>query len=414
MDNAQDRDGTTTAIITVTEPDGSITRVDNITAFSYSSDVQQIGDPFSVTVPDPRGIYRTKLKRGSRVEFALSSPSVNGGAATKKVTGIIVGREVSVTSSGTVVALTGADLGWHLTNNDGPLWFNLRGEHIGHLAQGCIHPDQVFDQTPDPKWGFGEVIFSKVSDTLAKQGVRLGKLGVQLEQQGAPLVPLMRIQIEPGQKLYDVLSMYARRFNVFVGVTAAGDLVLFAPNDDVEASYQFYCYDADDERASRNNIEDSGLRLTEDITEVYTTVQCVGDLPLPDLADQLKAQDDVNATKFHGEVTDNTALPFLRQCVFGDGEAMDSGQAQRRALWKMFMGLFNAHVITFTVRGHHQGGKWYEADTVASLDFPVIGIGPAPYYISAVRCDRDAGGDKTHITCHLPQLLAPFVAQLTR
>src|SRR5947207_254705 len=89
-------DGTTLATIEVIEPDGRTTLVPNITAFSYSSDAQQVGDPFAVTVPDPRLRYVQghKLSEGSRVTFSLSSPHVAGGAKTKKITGVLVHREV--------------------------------------------------------------------------------------------------------------------------------------------------------------------------------------------------------------------------------------------------------------------------------------------------------------------------------
>jgi prophage tail gpP-like protein len=95
----------------------------------------------------------------------------------------------------------------------------------------------------------------------------------------------------------------------------------------------------------------------------------------------------------------------MHRLVFTDGEALDRGKADERATWKAKMGLFKSHVVTFTVRDHYQNGLYYEANTMCTLDFPVVGIESAPYYISAVRCDRGDNGDTTTITAHLPDLL---------
>ena len=41
--------------------ESSATRIVNTVQFSYSSDVLQLGDPFSLVIPDPRGTYRDKF-----------------------------------------------------------------------------------------------------------------------------------------------------------------------------------------------------------------------------------------------------------------------------------------------------------------------------------------------------------------
>src|SRR5262249_24973294 len=133
--------------------------LERITTFSYTSNVLQMGDPFSVTVPDPRGQFVDKLLPGHSVRFYLSNPSVAGGARTPKATGIITQRELVSDARGTIIRVTGADLGWHLLHNDAPLWFNLRGVTFERLANACIFPHKVFkdrrgNPVADPKWGF--------------------------------------------------------------------------------------------------------------------------------------------------------------------------------------------------------------------------------------------------------------------
>src|SRR3954468_6350285 len=72
-DDPSASDALTLATIEVTVPfTGEVVRLPNITAFSYSSDVLGVGDPFSVTVPDPRGIYLSQLVRGAKCTLSLS------------------------------------------------------------------------------------------------------------------------------------------------------------------------------------------------------------------------------------------------------------------------------------------------------------------------------------------------------
>lgn len=398
-------DGTTLATIEVTVPfTGEVVRVPNITAFSYSSDVLQVGDPFSVTVPDPRGIYLGKLIRGARVVLSLSSPFVAGGSKIRKTTGRVVRRRVTCGPQGTIITLLGADLGWHLAHDDGPLWFGLQSCTWDTLIKACIHPDQVLPNTPDPGWGFADEVRT-TNDVNAR--LKQGRQGVVLAQQASPIVPLARIQIEPGEKLFDVLSLYAKRIGYLINVSSDGYLQIFVPNYSQEPSYSFYCYPATDARRTKNNVQAEGISLEEGIEELWTDVTCVGEVPLPDLVDEQVAQDDVNANKFRGRfVADPPLLEFMHRLVFTDGEALTRGFADERAFWKSKMGRFDSHVLTFTVRNHHQSGLFFEADTMCHIDFPVIGIGPANYYISQVRCDRGDAGDVTSITAHLPDLLA--------
>jgi hypothetical protein len=335
--------------------------------------------------------------------LSLSSPFVGGGIKVRKATGRVIRRRVTCNAQGTVITLLGADIGWHLANEDGPLWFGLQGCTWDTLIKACIHPDQVFPGTPDPGWGFSDVVRE---DNLLNATLKQGKQGIVLAQQANPIVPLSRIQIEPGEKLFDVLALYAKRLGYLINVSADGHLQIFSPNYSQDPSYSFFCYPITDPRHTKNNVEASGISLEEGIEEIWTDVTCVGEVPLPDLIDEHVAQDDINANKFRGRyVPEPAPLEFMHRLVFTDGEALSRGYADERAVWKAKMGMFDGHVVTFSVRHHHQSGVFFESDTMCHLDFPVVGIGPASYYISQVRCDRGDGGDVTSVTAHLPDLL---------
>jgi len=78
----------------------SRTELVNTVEFSYSSDIMQLGDPFSVVIPNPRGKYTNQFTRGQKVELSLKNPNVNGGQPTLKQRGVIVRRHSSTSSSG--------------------------------------------------------------------------------------------------------------------------------------------------------------------------------------------------------------------------------------------------------------------------------------------------------------------------
>lgn len=395
-------DDTTLAIIEISDAaTGDAFTIPNVSAFSYSSDVLMVGDPFSVTVPDPRREWLGRIKRGQTITFYMVSRAVAGGARTRKNRGVIVEREVTCNAQGTVLQLHCADLGWHLVHNDGPLWFGLHGASFQRLLDAAIAPQTVFKGSSDPRWGLRSIVTEY--DTTRR--LKHGKQGIVLAQQAHPITPLARIQIEPGEKLFDLISLYAKREHLLVKVTPDGDVAVFTPNYTQDPLYAFYCYPPDEPGPKPNNVRADGIRLHESIEEVWTEVICVGDIPLPDLIDEHVAQDDVNANKFRGVYRNPSALPFEHRLVFHDGEALSRGFADERAFWKAKMGLFNAHVVTFTARGHQQGGAWFESDTMCWLDLPVIGV-KGRYYVASVRCDRDEDGDRTQFTCHLPDLLA--------
>ena len=96
-------------------------------------------------------------------------------------------------------------------------------------------------------------------------------------------------------------------------------------------------------------------------------------------------------------------LPFRRRATLCDGEIVH--HPSRRARWFQNRGLFDAQTLTFQVRGHHQNGLWWEADTMCAVRAPAIGV-EGDYYMAAVECSRDMSrGDTTRLTLKRPNLL---------
>ncbi len=382
--------------------------VPNIASFSYTSDIQQLGDPFSLRVPDPYGNWRDKLADGKTIRIYLANPNVQGGTPTLKVTGIIVDSDVESTiGGGTVINLTGADLGWHLIENDAPIWFNQRGKNFEALLNLAIAPQLVIKGERDPGWGFRGVRLG--NDVNAH--LKLGPQGARIALQPKLALNVFEvIETSPGEKLAELLQLYARRLGLLVNVSGDGYLQTFTPNYNQDASYRFV-YHRDDNR-NQNNVKRS--KLHRSIRTRYTDVLCLGQAVYTPqeianaAAENNKGtkvgQGDIHAGKFRGVAHHPEELPFTHRKTFGDAEQYRFAYARFRAEWAYQMGKFNGRVLTYTVRDHWQNGKWFEADTLADVDDDINGI-HGQMYVSAVHCNRDEGGDVSEITLHEPNLL---------
>src|SRR5258706_13672279 len=115
---------------------------DKITQYAYDSDLLQLGDPCSVVIPDPYAQY--SISEGDSLKFYVADPEVAGGKPTPKIVGVVVSVDrASENGTGTIINVGGADLGWHLVNNDAPIWKRLEG----------LTFERLFDLIVDPTWG---------------------------------------------------------------------------------------------------------------------------------------------------------------------------------------------------------------------------------------------------------------------
>lgn len=381
----------------------SAERIVDTVAFSYSHDILQLGDPFSVTIPNPKGKYTGKFGRGMGIRLELTNAAVNGGRPTLKHTGLIVRRTNLCSAQGTVIHLECADLGWHLTNNDAPLWFRLQ-----HVPLRQLLTDGKFIH---PSWGIKTPVLGADADKLTRRGVNNGRAQASIDAQN-PLGTLCYIQVEPGDKVADLLTNYTRRINYLINVGADGSLILFRPDYNQAALYTINFHGFDEDNKSLDNILD--VRIEEDITSIYTIVTCIGEIVGGDLTSDPANQ---NASKRIGSFVYDPevlrkkglppgvgALPFRHNLNFADGEIYDGTSAKKQAQWKYERGVFDAWKAIYTVRGHHQNGNWYESDQMYTVRDSVNGL-DGDFYCSSVTCVRDEHGDRTEITLRWPGLL---------
>lgn len=411
MIQAQQQTAETEAVITVSEqapgtprsqvtwPPGSTPpTLVNTVSFSYSSDVLQLGDPFTVTIPNPRGYYTGKFIRGQCVQLFLKNPNVNGNQLTLKHLGIIVDKQVSCSSRGSVIQLTCCDLGWHLANNDAPLHRPLNNVKWQDLLS-----DPVWI---DPSWGIRGLSTDNTFNRLIRQGVRLpqGRAQFALDQQA--LGTLVYIQTEPGDKVGEIITQYCRRVNRLVNVTCDGYLQIWLPDYQREPLFRLELHDVDDPNRNRNGILEA--HISENISTLYTEVTCVGE----NVGGEFAAEPDQNSQKQIGNLVDRKILPFLHRVTFADGDIFEEDTSEKQARWFYNRGIFDSWQAVYVVKGHwqQQPGKrayWWESDQMCAVADYVNGLF-GTFYIAAVRCDRDDNGDRTFITLRKSTLAASF------
>lgn len=362
----------------------------NTVQFTYSNDVLMVGDPFVIMVPNVRGQYTGKFNVGARVKLYLKNPNVAGGALTLKHTGIIVERSASsVKGAGSIIQLQCADIGWHLQENDAPLWYNLRS---GDLVKLLNDPKFIL-----PSWRFSGV--QRESVTAKNTRLNNGLRDVKILLNAQAIQPLQYIQVEPGDKIIDLIFQYARRLNLLVNVGPNGHIILWNPDYNQKPLYRLDYHQADDIDAIRNNVESAKVR--ESAQSIYTKVVVVGERVQFEFDDP----NNPNAAKFRGAFSPKTApLPFDHNLFTADPEMFTLGLAAKGAEWKWKRGIFDSWSATYTVRGHYQGGMWWESDTMCEVHDSVHGH-DGLFYVSSVTYIRDGQGDRTEVTIRKPNLL---------
>lgn len=381
------------------------TEYKHITQYCYDSDILQLGDPFSVILPDPHNSYQG-IAVGQSISLNMASPQVSNGNTVPKITGVVtqVMREVT-RDRGTVVNVAGADLGYHLTTGCAPIWKRLPGSTF----QG------LFNFLVDPSWGFKG--FSAENDTNRRIKMSGDYKRATVGQQAGPKPPV--VQIEPGDTPADIFIQYAKLSNKLVNVSVDGYLQLFTPFQGgatqtagtfgpSPVAYQFYNY-AERDRSNKNNV--ISARLTTTLESRWNKAVCVG-TNLNGVSAQLSTGNNPNANSFRGTFTRAAALatnafgpsqsdvfpalPFNRLVAFADPDRLTKDQANARAKWKIQRGEFDSWIYEITVRGHAQNGVFFEPDNIAEVHDTTLGVN-GPLYISSVRYarSRDAGTTTT-------------------
>lgn len=358
----------------------------NILEYSIDSSVLTVSDNFELRVANPSGDHVTP-NRGDPIRLYASDPAVAGGAKTLLVLGIVVDIEsVSDDEGGTTLSITGADLGWHLVNNCGPLFKSTMNITFARLLELVI----------DSSWGFAGVRTDNDTNRFLNQG----RAGIA-PARSAVDVFIPPVCFEAGEMIADKLVTYARRAKQLVNVSSDGYLQIFQPRYDTPIVGTLHFHKPTETTRDLNNVK-GPVRIRQSIDGVYTDVSCVGSVAIPSV---LPDRFNPHAGTFQAKISDPSQLPFRRSLTFSDSDAMTQQFADDRVKWKFNRGLFDSWTAEYTAYGHVLGGTFFAADAMIAADDTVNGI-RKNLYIASRRFKRSVrGGTTTSLQLRLPNLL---------
>lgn len=381
---------------------GSFVEYRDLVSYSIDSNVCTLADAFTLKIVNPAGVRTGEILPGDPVKIFAKDPRVSGGREAQLLTGIVVDiTESSDDSGGTVWDISGADLGWHIVNNCGPLFKILNG----------LTFQKFMDEILDPSWGFRTP--SKIDDNLRSRRISQGRAAVAAAR--APVGTFIPpICFESGDMIADKLITYARRAKRLVNVTVDGYLQIFEPNYVTPADGVLHYHKTTESSRKLNNVKSARIRRS--IEGVYTDVTCVGTVVVPSV---LPNKYNPHAGTFKGFYQNASALPFKRLLTFSDGDVGVDGpnlpQATARAQWRGKRGLFDAFTAEYTFKGHvispdgdleGRSGTFFAPDGILAVEDTVNKIS-GPHYLMARRFQRSPqGGTTTILTLKKPNLLS--------
>jgi hypothetical protein len=387
----------------------------------YAASVLKLADAFSVTIPAPDGQViavdgsKTPVENVATmcadVTIDVADPNVDGGQRVTKLRGVVTGRRVSSdNSSGTVLAVTGADKGWWLTSC-GQVFRNLRGVKWQKFFQKNlgITVDAAGNVTADAfGWGFKGVRAGNVLNRRLRLGRQAAQSDFQQDVAPTPVEPVF--QIEVGQTLDGLMIQYAKIDHLLVNVSTDAYLQIFRPDYAQQSRYTFNHHPASDSRSRDNNV--IGPSLEESADGYYSVVECWS--TVIDTTDNDPT--NPNAGRYHGRYPlhgESDLIPHHRLYTFTDTEQMSQERVNQRAKWQWQRFQFDGWTYTFETVGHSQNGVPYVEDTMCELHDSVYGL-DGLYYVSAVEYrrklarpgfDRGGAGTRCKITLKKPNLL---------
>jgi prophage tail gpP-like protein len=365
------------------------TEFTDIKSYTIDSNVLTLADTFEFQLANLDGAHSGDINEGDPVAVYIEDPAVNSGARILILMGLVTGIElVSDTSGGTTMTVSGADLGWHLVNNCGPLFKSLMG----------LTFQKFLDAILDSSWGFQ--LPSRTANDINRR-LNQGRAGIAPGRSAVDTF-IPPVCFEAGEMIADKLILYAQRVHQLVNVSSDGHLQIWTPRYDTPAAFTLHYHKSTEPERRLNNVK-APIRISRNINGLYTKVICVGTVAVPSV---MPSPDNPHAGTFRGEWNDETALPFNRLLTFSDGDALTPERAVNRAKWKANRGKFDSWIARYTAIGHSAGSALFAPDTMCGVNDTVHNV-HGPYYISARRFMRSLGGGTTTLlTLRKPGLLA--------
>lgn len=370
------------------DPEG---RRKDIKNFSLRDDIQQLYDPFSFELANPGGELNYILdaldaKHWVPVRIFHADPFVNNGAPRLWARGVIVRGSVRAGLQGSVLSLSGYDLGWLLTScapfgRDS----NLQGLSWPQLAQKLIDRSWLQPTVAlGPLAGTNAYGLRAIIGISTSRQIRQGRIDAQTEKTRQEVQELVsraanrteitiannlnfkaftpKIMVQPGQTVGDILVKYAKFDRRFINVTPDGDLAFFQPDYSTPPQFVFN-YNHSEQLADRNQMTDGSRDV--DGSQVFNLIECVGTL----LYGLVIAEQDNPTEGMTWGFADKRQRDdyFLRRQTFSDNERYTGTRCAQRAEWRYLQNAYASETVHFTAQGHSQNGIPYASNARGSV-----------------------------------------------
>ena len=411
-------DGNITPTIEVEIAGDPAGRRKDIKNFTLRDDIQSLYDPFSFSMVNPKGelnylIEAIDQRHHVPIRIYHRDPFVNSGEPRLWTRGVILRGQSRSGFGGSMITLSGYDLGWLLTSC-APFGrdMNLQGLSWPRMCQKLIDPSWLQPGTGVGKLsgsnGYG--LRSIIGVSTARE-IRQGRINAQTEalRQEQALAArtanrqeitiannlntravMPKIMVQPGETVGDILIRYAKLEDSprFVNVTPDGDLCFFRP-DYTTAPQYVYKYNFDESLADLNNVLDGGRDV--DGSNVSNLVECVGSL----LYKMVIAETDnpmEGLTTGFAKHYDAAVDYYLRRLTFSDDQRYTPGRAEKRATWRYKQGLYGSETVTFTVQGHSQNGLAFASNSRADVRSDKLAVNRVLYQSAVEYHQTEEGG----------------------
>lgn len=444
-------DGDITPRITVQIAGDPKGRRPDIKNFSLRADVQQLYDPFRFVLVDDDGqlqwlVDAVTSKILVPIKIFHKDPFVNNGVERPWMQGVITHVDVASGFSGSLLTVSGYDLGYLLTSC-APVGekYNLLGASWQRIASLLIDPSWVqpnvflgkqrntsgklVDTFGNNAWGIRSIL----GISLSRQ-IRQGRLDAETAKINKELAQAQRAQtrgevlaanqinfkaytpkvlVQPGETVADILIRYAKFAQDgngprgrLVNVSPEGDLEFFSPDYTTPPQYVAN-YNRNPDLAARNNMEDG--QRTLDSEARANDVWCFGSI-LYGLAFYERDNPLYGMTRGHYSDYSDSKYYYRRRLTFADNERYDNDRAKQRAEWRYKQGVYNSDTVTLTATGHSQNGLPFAPNSRIDVRSDKLYCNEIRY-VSAVEYRQEDRGDEgiasyTVLTCKKDKLLA--------
>lgn len=290
-------------------------KIDRFTSYTIDADLYAAGDAFTLELAVPEVGIRTGLECQLYVNNAL------------ELHGIIDKVVASYDKSGRKLTVTGRDLmGWLV---------DACTEEFISLPEDMTLVDliqQLLTNAPDEFFELKMITYSENDP---------GRLKTRGARVGSSDTPEPPSHIEPGMKVFEVISAYAKSKGLLFYLTPDGNFVLGKPKETDATEFTLT-----NRKNGRGNNVLSGEK-SEDISRRYSKVIVVGQK-------QGKAGDSAGQWNIDPDSIEDESFPFYKPFVHKDEHGGNPKQQARMLMDKM---RYDGFRLNYTVAGHSQGSK---------------------------------------------------------